>query len=91
MSDVSAVPAAVGPPEGDVPSVYANVVAANASPWDVRLTFGFVTIPHAQPGSDVPEMLVLVPSKVADVVLPKPVIAELIRLLQRQLDGEPAE
>jgi hypothetical protein len=68
--------------------VYANVVHTSFTPYDFRITFSLLTVPHDQPGGagTEPEVVSLTPQAVAQVVLPAGALASVVDLLRAQLD-----
>jgi hypothetical protein len=68
--------------------VYANVVHTSFTPYDFRITFSLLTVPHDEPGGrgPEPEVLSLTPQAVAQVVLPAGALESVVDLLRTQLD-----
>ncbi len=85
MSD--SVSASIGPPELPeyLRSTYANIVAANFTPYDFRLVFSLLTTPLDM-GADDSGTVTLRPTGVADIIIPASVMHGLISLLQEQFN-----
>jgi hypothetical protein len=68
--------------------VYANVSHATFTPYDFRITFSLLTVPHDQASGSTTEMtgLALAPRAVAQVVVPVGAVGSLVDLLRAQLD-----
>jgi hypothetical protein len=67
--------------------VYANVAHANSTPYDFRVTFSLMTVPHDEVGG--PSALagmVMVPRAVAQVVIPVGAVESVVDLLRAELD-----
>jgi hypothetical protein len=68
--------------------VYANVAHVTSTPYDFRVTFSLLTVPHGEsPGgmSDI-AALALAPRAVAQVVVPAGAVGAMAELLRAELD-----
>ena len=67
--------------------VYANVAHATSTPYDFRVTFSLLTVPHDDVGG--PSALggmVMAPRAVAQVVIPVGAVESVVDLLRAELD-----
>jgi hypothetical protein len=81
---------AVGLPDLSIAGapVYANVAHTTFTPYDFRVTFSLLTVPHDQASvatSDI-TALALVPRAVAEVVIPAGSVSSMVDLLRVELD-----
>jgi hypothetical protein len=69
------------------PPVYANVAHTSFTPYDFRITFSLLTLPHDQaPGpARGPDVISLTPRAVAQVVLPAAAMDSVVELLRAEL------
>jgi hypothetical protein len=81
---------AVGLPDlsMDAAPVYANVAHTTFTPYDFRVTFSLLTVPHDQPSGSLASIaaLALQPRAVAQVVLPAGAVESLVDLLRAEFD-----
>ena len=70
------------------PPVYANVAHTSFTPYDFRITFSLLTLPHDQsPAAGVElEAVSLTPQAVVQVVLPAAAMDSVVELLRAELD-----
>jgi hypothetical protein len=68
--------------------VYANVAHTTFTPYDFRVTFSLLTVPHDQPSGSLASIaaLALQPRAVAQVVLPAGAVVSLVDLLRAEFD-----
>ena len=67
--------------------VYANVAHATSTPYDFRVTFSLLTVPHdAAGGPGAVAGLVMAPRAVAQVVIPVGAVESVVDLLRAELD-----
>lgn len=66
--------------------IYANVAHATFTPYDFRVTFSLLTVPHDQTAETDIAGLALAPRAVAQVVIPVGAVASLVDLLRAELD-----
>ena len=68
--------------------VYANVAHTTFTPYDFRVTFSLLTVPHDQPSGSLASVaaLALQPRAVAQVVLPAGAVESLVDLLRAEFD-----
>lgn len=67
----------------DVQPTYANFAAVNHTPWDFRVTFAQLQVPHERGTGEV----VLTPRAVVDLVLPAGAVHGLIMALKENYDA----
>jgi hypothetical protein len=81
---------AVGLPDLSIAGapVYANVAHTTYTPYDFRVTFSWLTVPHDQASGATSDMtaLALVPQAVAEVVIPAGSVSSIVDLLRVELD-----
>jgi hypothetical protein len=75
----------IAPPDVSTvgPPVYANTASVTFTPYDFRITFSLLTVPHDQVSA--PDALVLTPRAVAEVVIPAGEAGLLADLLTAEL------
>jgi hypothetical protein len=67
--------------------VYANVAHANSTPYDFRLTFSLLTVPHDEAGDPTALAgMVMAPRAVVQVVIPAGAVESVVDLLRAELD-----
>jgi hypothetical protein len=67
--------------------VYANVAHATSTPYDFRVTFSLLTVPHdGAGGPSAVGGMVMAPRAVAQVVIPVGAIESVVDLLRAELD-----